>query len=139
MDYTVKRTITLRDADAAGILFFARYLSLAHDVYEEFMASKGVRFAEYLREGRVIVPIIHTESDYHISLGVGEQVKIQLHVTEVGKRSFKIRFEFYNAQGQLAASCRTVHVAVDRQLGTSIALPADLLAALGVREESSLK
>lgn len=133
--YHVTRTITLRDADAAGVLFFARYLSLAHDVYEEFMASRGINFRAVLHDGEMLIPVIHAESDYHTPLHVGEKVTIRLEIAEVRRRTFTVYYEFCTEDGSLAAACKTVHVAVDRRTGRATPMPDMLLKALKVTRE----
>lgn len=124
------KTITLRDADAGGVLFFARYLALAHDVYEEFMTSQGIHFRDMIEGGELLIPVIHTESSYRAPLFVGDHVTIRLEVAEIKKRTFTIVYEFHRADGVLAATCRTVHATVNRRVRHAIPLPEDVLAAL---------
>lgn len=128
--YTATRRITLRDADAAGVLFFARYLALAHDVYEEMMAARGICFAAMLHGGAYILPVVRADSEYRIPLCVGETVTIRLAVTEIRRRSYTVTYEWLTPGGQLAATCRTTHVAVDTTSRKSVPLPQELLAAL---------
>ncbi len=128
--YETTRMITLRDADAAGVLFFARYLALAHDVYEEMMAERGLGLGKVLRELPYGLPIAHAECDYCMPLWVGDTVTIRLRVEELKRRSFTVVFEFLVEDGRTAATCRTVHVPVDRATGKPIPLPEELIAAL---------
>jgi len=124
------KTITLRDADGAGVLFFARYLALAHDVYEEFMASRGISFRQIIEDGHWILPVVHAESDYHKPLWMGDRVNIRLTVAEITKRSVSLEYEFVTPDGDIAARCKTVHVAVDKRAGRAMPLPDELVAAL---------
>ena len=128
--YSVKRTILLRDSDAAGVLFFARYLALAHDAYEAFMMERGIRFGHQVRKGRFIMPIVHAESDHRRPLWVGDCFTIQLYVAMVKRRAFTIHYEFRLETGELAATCKTTHVAVDKSSGRAIPLPREVLDVL---------
>jgi 1,4-dihydroxy-2-naphthoyl-CoA hydrolase len=126
---TTKR-ITLRDTDAAGVLYFARYLAMAHDAYEEFMVSRGCDFRRHVTEGEYLVPVVHAQSNYHRPLWLGDMVTIQVNVAEINRRTFHIAYELYGPDEQVAASCKTIHVAVNKQTGRAIPLPSDLLAML---------
>ncbi len=130
MLFEATKTITLRDADAAGVLFFARYLALAHDVYEEFMASRGIGFRRMLDENQYILPIVHAESDHHQPLWVDDKVTIRMSVLEIGKRKFTVEYLFVTLSGETAARCRTTHVAVSKATGRAMALPEELQRAL---------
>lgn len=124
------KTVTLRDADAGGVLFFARYLALAHDVYEEFMTTQGIHFRDMIEGGDLLIPVVHTETNHRAPLFVGDHVAIRLEVAEIKKRTFTITYEFHRADGVLAATCRTVHATVDRRVRHAIPLPENVLAAL---------
>lgn len=128
--YTVSRTISLRDSDAAGVLFFARYLALAHDAYEAFMTDQGVSFGHQVREGAFIMPIVHAESDHRRPLWVGDVFTINLHVAQIKSRAFTIHYEFRLLDGELAATCQTTHVAVNKATGRAIPLPQEIVEIL---------
>ncbi|NIA15052.1 MAG: hypothetical protein GWP08_13345 [Nitrospiraceae bacterium] len=127
--FEITKTITLRDADAAGVLFFARYLSLAHDVYEEFLAAKGISLRAMLDRGDMILPIVHAESDYRLPLWVGDQAVIQIEVAELAERRLTLTYTFLTPDGEVAATCRTIHVSVDPATRNVIPLPEELRAA----------
>jgi len=128
--FTTMRIITFREADGAGYLFFARYFALAHDAYEEFMASRGICFREMLEAEQILLPVVHAESDYVAPLRLGDRATIRLEVEEVKRRKFIVRYEFLTPDGSVAARCRTVHVAVDSAKGLAVPLPGALLRAL---------
>lgn len=128
--FTYETTVTMHDADAAGVLFFARYLTLAHDAYEAFMASRGVSFAELIREGEFVLPVIHAECHYRAPLMLGEKVTVTGTIERVRPRAFSIAYQLYTADGRLAATVRTEHAAVSKSTGKAIHLPPKLVEAL---------
>ncbi|MCP4639832.1 MAG: acyl-CoA thioesterase [bacterium] len=128
--FTYEAVITLRDADAGGVLFFARYLALAHDAYEAFLRERGVGFAQMLDDGEIIIPIVHAESDHRAPCRVGETVTISLTVAEVRRRSFTVTYEFHTSSGELACTAKTIHVVVDLQKKRAIPLPDHIASAL---------
>ena len=128
--FTTTRRVTLRDADPAGVLFFARYLAFAHDAYEEFMAARGIDFARVIREGDYLVPVVHAESDHRRPLWAGDTTTIAVRVEEVKRRSFTMVYELRTSAGAVAAECRTTHTAVNKQTGRACPLPQEVLSAL---------
>lgn len=124
--------ISLHDTDAAGVMFFAHLLRHAHDAYEGLMTQLGWPIDALIRERRLALPLAHAEADYHRPLRHGDQVDCAAQVTAVGNRTFTLHYRFSAADGQLAATAGTVHVAVDPDHAPDgpVALPAALAAAL---------
>ena len=120
----------LRDADPAGVLFFARYLALAHDAYEAFMDARGVSFGLLLREVNYIIPVVHAESDYRVPLWAGEKFQVRLWVHTIRRRSFAIAYELRRADGTLSCTAQTVHAVVDKTTRRAIPLPQKVRQAL---------
>jgi YbgC/YbaW family acyl-CoA thioester hydrolase len=128
--YTYATRITLRDADAAGVLFFGRYFALAHDAYEAFLDSHGLNVGNLIQTTDYIIPVVHAESDYRRALFVGQRATINLRVVDLRSRTFTIAYEFLNADGKLACTVRTVHCAVNVQTRKAVALPEKVVEAL---------
>jgi 1,4-dihydroxy-2-naphthoyl-CoA hydrolase len=124
--YKIEAKIKLPDTDAAGILFYANYFKLAHDVYESFMDDIGYSLRYVLQEGDVLLLIAHAESDYKSSFHIGDKYEVHLKVEKMGRTSFVLAYRFYNGSGELNASLKTVHVAVDKKSQEPVALPENL-------------
>jgi 1,4-dihydroxy-2-naphthoyl-CoA hydrolase len=128
--FTYTARITLRDADAAGVLFFGRYFALAHDAYETFLDSHSLNIGYLIQTTNYILPVVHAESDYRRPLFVGQQTTIHLHVVDLRSRTFTVAYEFLNAEGELACRLRTVHCAVNVKTRKAVALPQAVVNAL---------
>jgi len=128
--YTWQTTITLRDADAAGVLFFARYLALAHDAYEAFLTAHGLGTGRILREATYLLPVVHAESNYRHPLWVGDRVTIVLWIEHIKRRTYTIAYELRNAEQTLACTVHTTHVAVDKTSRRAVPLPEELVHIL---------
>ena len=129
MIYEKTITASLYDIDAAGVMFFAHYFRHAHDVYEAFMAEIGSSLPRLI-EQRTLLPLVHSEADYHLPVRHGEQLTIALQLERLGNSSFTLGYRFLNRTGQEAAHLRTTHVMlnpVDRQ---SMSLPEALRSEL---------
>lgn len=128
--FEYERRIGMRDADAAGILFFARYLSLVHEAYEEMFAQRGVSFRKQIDEHNIILPIVHVEADYRLPLFVGDTITIGLAVSEVKQRTYTVTFQFIREEGDPAAAGKIIHACVDFATRRAVALPPSLVAVL---------
>ncbi len=127
--FTYKTQIRLHDTDAAGILFFANQLKIIHDAYELLLEEFGVSFAQMLKGGKFFLPIVHAESDYKMSLFVGDHITIAIKVGNIGTTSFT--FEYTITRGKdLVGTAKTVHVTVNSKTRKKTALPAPLRKAL---------
>lgn len=128
--FEYERRIGMRDADAAGIMFFARYLSLVHEAYEEMFAEHGVSYKDQIDKHGIILPIVHVDADYHLPLSVGDRTRIALAVNAITKRSFTVSFRFMRDKTKLAAEGSVVHACVDYETRKAVPLPPPLVRVL---------
>lgn len=122
--------ILIHHVDAAGIVFFANYFILAHDVYEAFLSDIGHGIPKAIDDGEYIIPIAHCEGTYHRPMRHGEQITAHLVVTELRPASFTIETGLVGADGILRATITTRHVCVNSTTMKPMALPTALHAAL---------
>mgnify|MGYP000932196395 CR=1 FL=1 len=122
--------VMLRDTDPAGVLFFARSFTFAHEAYEAFMESRGLGMARLFRSEGFLIPVVHAEADYCHPLYLGDRAHARLSLEGVGRRSFRLLTELRAPGGELSCVVRTTHVAVDKERGKAIPLPEILRKAL---------
>ena len=128
--YTHSTTIRMGDTDAAGVLYFASLLRLAHQAYEDFLAARGLPLAALVKAGRIGLPIRHAEADFLSPLFLGDHVTIEVAVDDIGQHAFTLRYRVLNAKGRLCATASTVHVAIRPNTGKKTRLPPKLTAIL---------
>ncbi len=130
MGFVHHRTIRLADTDAAGVVYFARTLSICHEAYEEALATAGVHLHDLLGANGIVVPIAKSEAEYLRPLKAGDQVRITVAPERLSDHSFAIRFEVHRAGSpeKLAARVRTEHVCTSPAKRARAELPAALLA-----------
>jgi len=142
-------TVKLRDTDAAGVVFFAAYFTIAHDVYELALEELGEPLGAWLRE--LPMPLVKSEASYLSPLRHGERARVDLGVQRVGGSSFELRYEVWVSPSRSsrwsmsdaplvaseapptwrkACELKTIHVAIDPQHGRSVPLPLQLREAL---------
>jgi len=124
--FTDAFTLRLHDTDAAGRLFFAHLFRHAHDAFENLMTALGVPLETMIRDGQILLPLIHAEADYHQPLRHGDCVQVQVTMTEIRRRSFALQYVFLNPHHEIAATARTVHC----QINTDGSAADDLAPAL---------
>lgn len=123
------RTIFLRETDATGILYFSELSKLALEAFEAYFLSKGFTLQRMIDQEDFLMPIVHSECDFSSPLRVGDEVKIELSLSEVGNSSFTVQTNFYHTTtGVEAGSAKIVHVAVDKKTGKSIPVPELILS-----------
>lgn len=124
--YEQRQTLKLHHTDAAGLLFFAHQFTLAHSVYEDFLSSLGIRWADLIRNRSVYIPIVHAESDFKKPLFVGDVLIFHLHVLKVSAHSYVIETKVYQHEvsaEHLAGTVKTVHVTMDPETKRKVAIP----------------
>lgn len=130
MPFAYQRTVRLADTDAAGVVYFARTLSLCHEAYEEAIAAAGLDLNALLGASGIIVPIAKSEADYLRPLRVGDKLRITVAPALLTEQSFAIRFEIVKlgAIEKVAARVRTEHVCTAPAKRERAPLPPALLA-----------
>jgi 1,4-dihydroxy-2-naphthoyl-CoA hydrolase len=123
MKYEYRFRVRLHDVDHAGMVFFARLFTHAHDAYEAFMASIGLGLGALI-EGGVRLPVAHASADYLQPLRHDEEIAVTLNVAQLGQTSFTVAYEF-RCSAELRARLRTVHVYLDARSGLPASLPHD--------------
>jgi 1,4-dihydroxy-2-naphthoyl-CoA hydrolase len=129
MPHTYHRTIRLADTDAAGVVYFARTLSLCHEAYEDAIAAAGLTLASLLG-GEVIVPIAKSEAEYLRPLAPSDKVRITVTPERLSDDSFAIRFEVLRVgtPEKVAARVRTEHVGTSPAKHGRVPMPPKLAA-----------
>jgi YbgC/YbaW family acyl-CoA thioester hydrolase len=130
--FTYETTIRMRDVDAAGVLFFARYLALAHDAFEAFAEELGYGTARLMQEARFLLPVVKAESRYRTPLHVGEAICIGVRVVDLNRRFATLAYELRNQSGDCACEVRITYAALSLDTRKAIPLPEELRAALAV-------
>jgi 1,4-dihydroxy-2-naphthoyl-CoA hydrolase len=123
-------SVRLHDTDAAGRLFFGHLFRHAHDAYEAFMDQAGVPLDRLIREGEILLPLVHAEADYHRPLCQGDRVRVLVTVREIRTRSFAVGYRFETPDGAVAATAHTVHLQINRDGSPAPGLSEEVRAAL---------
>ncbi|MFQ3679057.1 MAG: thioesterase family protein, partial [Pseudanabaenaceae cyanobacterium] len=123
-------TVRLRDTDAAGVVFFARALEIAHGAYEEALAGAGIDLRRFFREWAI--PIVEVQGRFWQPLYAGDRLRVELTVLAVETDSFRLGYVFWR-DGETRPCFRgeTHHVCIHPQNRTRQPLPTPVVAWLG--------
>lgn len=128
-------TVRMNDTDAAGRIYFADQFRIAHETFEEYMASIGHHFGRFLIEYPFMIPIVHAEADYRKPLFVGDVLRIELEVGRLGTTSFTLDYRLHRVSDEtLVGTVRVTHACIDKATGATTPLPPimrDILGGLG--------
>lgn len=132
MSFCYSRTVRFADTDAAGVVFFANYLALCHEAYEESLAAAGIDLATFFRDTGIVVPISKSEAEYLRPLRPGDKLRIELAAETLSENSYAIRYKIHRLgrPEKLAARVRTEHVVTSTAKRERAPLPAELTAWL---------
>jgi YbgC/YbaW family acyl-CoA thioester hydrolase len=127
--FTVKRRINFYDCDPAGIIFFSRVFDFAHSAYEQIIQSIE-KEEDYWNNNKYVVPIIKSESTYIKPMKYGDEITINVKVSELRTSSFELAYNMLNADGELLCSVKTVHVFVDKKSWEKMEMPKNIFTVL---------
>lgn len=129
MPWSCEHRVQLQEVDAAGVVFFGTYFTIAHQAYERALLDSGYDLAPLLAAGRQALPMVHAEADYQAPLRYGDTASVAVSCGRIGERSFTLDYAV-TARGVAIAKLKHVHACLDVAAQRSAALPADLVAAL---------
>lgn len=117
--------LRFREADPAGVLFFAQFFALAHDCFEDFLQAVGISWNDWFRSKDYLVPIRHTECEFLRPLSPGQKCTIQACVVKMGDSSFKMKYVFFSGN-EICAEVLMVHTFLAAQSKQKISVPQQI-------------
>ena len=133
-----ERPVKFEEVDAANIVFFARFVTYAHEAMEHFFSALPGGYAGLILERRVGFPAVHVEITFTAPARYGDVLRIETRVARLGNRSAVLWYRMHHAaSGRLA--CELKHTVVTTDLGTlrSCDMPADVRALLAQHLEAA--
>ncbi len=125
------RPIKFEDVDAAGIVFFARFATYAHEAMESFFSPIEGGYAGLIMKRRIGLPAVDMKMSFRAPARYGDTLRIETRVVRVGTRSAVFRYRMILAgTGEVAAELEHTIVTSDLRTVTSCDMPADVRARL---------
>lgn len=129
MSFRFQRRIRFADTDAAGVVYFANYLSICHEAYEEAVAAAGIELAQFFSDEGVIIPVSNARCDYLRPLRCGDLVEVDVRPEYVKEDSFFLEYEMFvsGPARKVAARVRTDHVCINSSTRRRSPLPRAMM------------
>lgn len=122
--------IRIHDVDAAGIVFFANYFILAHDVYESFLAGIGHSISAAIEGKDVLIPVVESHCRFRRPMRHGETITARLTIAGLKPGSYTVRTEFVGPDDVTRAVVTVRHVCVDPATMKPVPLPESMRRSL---------
>jgi 1,4-dihydroxy-2-naphthoyl-CoA hydrolase len=115
MPFAYPRTVHFADTDAAGVVFFANYLAICHEAYEESLSAAGIDLKSFFADNGVVIPVAKSEAEFLRPLACGAKLAVSVQPKALSENSYEIRYEItrLGAPAKCAARIRTEHVCID--------------------------
>jgi 1,4-dihydroxy-2-naphthoyl-CoA hydrolase len=132
MPFSYTRTVHFPDTDAAGVVFFARYLSICHEAYEEALAAAGAPLGRFFTDQGMVVPISKSEATYLRPLACGDKLRIDVTPIPLSENSYAINYVIWKTgtTDKRSAILRTEHVCISSATRERLPLPPSVAAWL---------
>lgn len=112
------------DTDPAGILYYAAWFPWMERMQSEWFWSNGLRQDELKRRHGFWTVTAHTACDYVAAVGLFDEIRLELRLGAVGRRSFEMLHRMVRTADEgVVARARIRIVTVSPELG-SVELPA---------------
>lgn len=125
MSCTYYRTVRLSDTDAAGVVFFAKLLSICHEAYEESLLLAGIDLKLFFRDSFTAIPIVKANINFFRPIFAGDKLLINLIPQLLNDNEFEIYYSilFAKSTRECIAKANTKHVCINPTSRTKIKLP----------------
>src|SRR4029453_13963642 len=90
--FVYERPVRFEDVDAAGIVFFARYLNYCHEAMESFFGALDGGYVRLITQRHIGLPAVHVEINFPAPLRYGDLARIEVTVLHIGNKSTKLRY-----------------------------------------------
>jgi 4-hydroxybenzoyl-CoA thioesterase len=130
------RSIKFEEVDAAGIVFFAHFMTYAHEAMERFFDPLPGGYAGLVLTRRIGLPAVRLEAEFSAPVRYGEALRIETSVTRIGRRSLTFRYRMFRSyDAVLSAVLKHFVVTTDLVKLSSCPMPADVRALLSAHLE----
>ena len=92
--------IRFRHCDPAGIVFYPRFVEMAHSVVEDFFASKlGFSYQRLAEDYSAGVPAVNLQVNFKSPGILGDELSGNLALVRIGNKSLALQVDILDPQG----------------------------------------
>jgi 4-hydroxybenzoyl-CoA thioesterase len=123
--------VRFADCDAAGIVFYPRYLEMFNDLIEDWCREElNFSFTEIVTRRGWGLPTVHLEVDFTAPSVFGDVLSATLSLRSLGTSSMTLDISFHGRDGTARVIGKVVLVLVDRRVSRPIPIPEDVRARI---------
>ena len=127
MIFTTDLRIRFAHCDPAGIVFYPRYFEMINGVVEDWCAQGlGYSFHEMHVVCSLGLPTVRLETDFVKVSKLGETLRAELSVTQLGGASLELALRLVGPDGDLRVKVKLVLVMMDLKKHRAVAIPPAL-------------
>lgn len=119
-DYTT--TVTLRDTDAFGLIYFTEQLNYCSEAFQAFLLHHNLGMPADLKTASYVLPVVHCESDFTKPLRLNDTVRVHINTLQPGTSSLTISYSLYVKNREVGTASIT-HVCIDTATKAPTPLP----------------
>lgn len=124
-----ERPIRFEEVDAAGIVFFGRFLGYAHEAMENFFGGLAGGYANLIVGRHTGFPAVDVHMSFKAPVKFGDTLRIETSTARLGNRSATLRYQMFRKHdGVLAAEVEHTIVMTNLRELVSCDMPDDVRA-----------
>lgn len=89
-----ERAVRFEEVDAAGIVFFGRFMEYCHEAMERFFDGITGGYVGLIMKRRLGFPAVHVDASWKAPLRYGDAMRIEITVSKIGTTSSTFRYRF---------------------------------------------
>jgi 4-hydroxybenzoyl-CoA thioesterase len=132
-EYT--RAVGWSDVDAAGIVFFPRFLEYCHEAIEAMFGDLDGGYPALTMDRKIGVPTVHLEVNFTAPLRYGDVCRVRVTIEKIGRSSVTLKHVIVrDARGddpeETSCEVRQVIVVSDLVALKGLVIPDDVIEVL---------
>ena len=128
--HRLQERVRWSDIDSSGIILWSAYTRLVEMAETELFRAAGFPYGSLWERLDIWLPRVQFHIDYRSPVRLDDLLDVEIWVARMGRSSIRFELAMKKEDGQLAAECYLVIVAVSRTSGKSVEVPKLLVEAL---------
>lgn len=127
--------VRYKDIDQMGVMYYSRYFEYYEAARTDMMTALGLSYKE-LEEAGIMMPVVHTESNYHAGPGFDDELVCRTEIREILGSRMEIFYAIHNKHNpqNILNTGKTIHAYL-KLSGKPTRIPSELKRKL----ESAVK
>jgi 4-hydroxybenzoyl-CoA thioesterase len=125
MIFAAEFPIRFGDVDYVRVAYYPRFFHLFHRTFEDwFGEALGVPYVDVITSEGIGFPAVNVRTDFVAPLRFGDRVRVELEVSELGKKSLTCSYTVTKlSDGSVAARAKIKTVAIDNDTFKAVTIP----------------